>query len=383
MSLHVAMLISRYPPSPGGAEQQARSLSVSLARAGVRVTVLTQRLSRAQPRFERVDGVDVRRMGFPGTSRAASFLFLADAFLWLLRTRPAPDVFHAHMISSPALLACFAGGFFRRTCVVKVACAGPYGDVLTSERSLLGRLKLRWVLKKADRLVCLSPAIEGEVRGRGAPAGAVVLIPNGVDADRFRPPRDGAEKESLREELGLSRGRWILFAGRMTSQKRPDLVLEAFARVHEEFPDARLLLAGDGPLRPALEEKIDESGLKGRVLCRPHSSRIDAYYRACDIFALASEGEGLSNSLLEAMSTGLICAASRIPGNEDLIVEGKNGFLFPSGDADGLAGILRGLLKEGGALSSVGAAARRSILEGYRLEGIAERYAALYRELAA
>src|SRR5207244_2872619 len=140
--------------------------------------------------------------------------------------------------------------------------------------------KLRGVLKNVDRLVCLTEEIEKEVRGAGALPDRLVRIPNGIDARRFRPAVSEEEKKTLRAALKLPAGRWIVFSGRLTPQKRPQILLETFFQCAAALPDVNLLFLGDGPLRDELEKKVRDGNWAHRVFLRGNQKDMEAYYRS-------------------------------------------------------------------------------------------------------
>jgi glycosyltransferase involved in cell wall biosynthesis len=379
-AIRVAMLISRFPPFVGGAERQAFNLSRALAADGAEVTVFTQRYKEDEPAEEVRDGVRVLRLGGRGDSLWASGRYVAETLAFLKRQpKGAFDVFHAHLLSSPAVLACLAQSLFHRPCVVKIACSGPFGDLAVSRKSLHGRLKAAFVLGRAARFVAVSTDVAGELMGAGVPPEKLVAIPNGVDAGHYRPAADAREKEALRRALDLPPGRWILFSGRLTAQKRPQILLDAFARVKDASPAAKLLFVGDGPEAEDLKRRAGPDGMGGRVFFRGACADVAPYYRASDVFVLPSDSEGLSNSLLEALSCGLVCLATRVGGACDVIEDGVDGMLFPPGDGAALASVLRGALE--GPAQKMQEAARRKVLERFALGSVARRYLALYEEM--
>jgi glycosyltransferase involved in cell wall biosynthesis len=380
--MRVAMLISRFPPALGGAENQARSLSQALLNQGVDVEVVTHRYRPDLPRHEVIDGLSVRRFGPTGDSVAASAGFAAAALRYLVAQPRRPDILHAHMIAAPAVLGLVAARFTGARTLVKVSCSGPYGDVSTSLRTIIGGIKLRRVLSGADRLVCLSRESENEILREGAPAERIALIPNGVDTERFRPCRDEAEKSALRIKLGLPGGRLILFAGRFSAQKRLADLVRAFGEYASDVPGVHLVLVGEGESMQALQLLVRRLNiLPERVIFAGRREEVNAYCRACDLFVLPSESEGLSNSLLEAMASGLVCIASRIGGNVDVMEDGHSGILFAAGSADELVGAIRNAFSPSCDTFRIRAAARQTAVARYSIAAVTRKYLDLYEQL--
>lgn len=379
--IRVVQIVSRFAPAMGGTERQAELLGNALLAQGIAIEILTHRYRADLARIEEREGLVIRRLGPPGNTTAASAGFIASGLVHLAATRPRPAILHAHMIASPAMLAIAAARLTGAKTVVKVACSGPFGDVATSRQTRLGQAKLRFVLTHTDRLVCLSAESEKEIHSAGAPASRVIRIQNGVDTAVFKPVEDTAERTNLRRELGLPPGRLILYSGRLTAQKRVSDLLEAFADVVSRLSDLHLVLVGEGEESAALKRRAGELGLGKRVLMAGCQTRMDCWYRACDLFVLPSVAEGLSNSLLEAMSSGLLCVAGRIGGTTGVLVHEDNGLLFTPGSAAELAPVLERALAPGFDAARLGLAARATIVTGFGIESVAARYRALYESL--
>ncbi len=375
------MIISRFPPHFGGTELQALTLSKSLQQQGITVEVITQHYRKDLPREETIEGIKVYRLPPTETFPFASTLFLLVAMRWILAQRPLPDIFHAHMISSPSLVAVWAGKFLQRGSLVKPGCSGVYGDIATSQRSFLGQEKLRRVLKGINHLVCISQDIETELIAVNAVAAKMKRIPNGVDIQRFRPAISAEEKGALRKQLQLPSGRLILFTGRLAPQKRPHFLLDAFLECGHDFPDLHLLFLGNGDEEEPLLNRIRQAHLDSRVIVRASQKDVEFYYRCADIFVLPSEAEGLSNSLLEAMASGLPCVASRIFSTVEVMDSGVHGVLFPPYEKDALSHALTTLLENPSLAQTLGMAARKRVEEQFSITSVAQQYIHLYESM--
>lgn len=118
-----------------------------------------------------------------------------------------------------------------------------------------------------------------------------------------------------------------------------------------------------------------------RVIFLGHQEDVRPYLQASDVFALPSLAEGMANSLLEAMATGLPCVGTRVGGIVDLIVDGISGLLVEPGDAHRLAEAILRLLQDPDLATNLGVAARRTVERGYSIEQVAEQYVKLYQEM--
>jgi glycosyltransferase involved in cell wall biosynthesis len=204
-----------------------------------------------------------------------------------------------------------------------------------------------------------------------------------VDAAQFAPLAPRAKAE-LRRRLELPEdARVIVFAGRFVAEKRLNDLLTAFARAREEFSDALLILIGDGPLMPAVRRQMEELGLQEAVRLTGFLNSQDVCLRlqAANVFAMTSESEGIPCALIEAMSAALPSAITNIPAMTQLIHEGVEGLWAEVGDAAGFAAVLCALLRDPAGGSRMGAAARETILAGYTVEAVAERYENFFQNL--
>ncbi|MGD2113890.1 MAG: glycosyltransferase [Acidobacteriota bacterium] len=218
-----------------------------------------------------------------------------------------------------------------------------------------------------------------------------------ADPDRFRvipfgrvspepPPREEARR-AVRAALGLPEdaagARAILAAGRLVPQKRHDVLLDAFARVAERLPDARLAIAGAGALEGALRERAERPDLAGRVRFLGLVDDLPTWLAGCDLFVNSSEYEGLPLVVLDAMAARAPIVATRVSGVPDCVVDGETGRLVPPGEAGPLAEAMLEALERPGEARAWGEAARRRVEERFSMDRAAERWAELYEEVAA
>ncbi len=198
---------------------------------------------------------------------------------------------------------------------------------------------------------------------------------SGVDADHFRP---GPAAPAL--EAGLPPRPRVVFTGRLHPQKNLDGLLGAWPAVADRT-GAALVLVGDGPERDRLAGRARALGVADRVHFAGAVADPADHLRAADAFALPSVAEGMSNSLLEAMATGLPCLASAIGGNVDLLGPGPSGLLLPPDDPRAWAEALVRVLESPPLARELGTAARRRVEAEFSLKAVVDRYQELYRRL--
>src|SRR4051812_42188709 len=247
-------------------------------------------------------------------------------------------------------------------CAVRAPPAGGRADGRRFPTKPLGGRRLELITRHAAAFVCLSREVEDELAAHGVPRDRLRRIPNGVDAERFRPPRNG-ERAAARSRLGLpADGLVLAYCGRFAEIKRVDVLLEAFARVDH----AHLLLVGEGPEEPAVREAIRAGGLAGRVRMVPTVDDTAPVLRAADAYVSASITEGMSNAVLEAMATALPVFASPASGMAELLGT-EDGLLAEGDGADALAAALR-RAPDGELRARAGARLREVVQARYSLE---------------
>ena len=194
-------------------------------------------------------------------------------------------------------------------------------------------------LSGLDGLVVDSPVTRDLAIALGLGPERVVLIPWGVDLELFTP--DGPAVSAAAH--GFAHGSQVVLSLRThdTIYRTSD-VIEAFARAALADPALMLVLGGDGPLTPAHRARVDELGLAPRVrfIGRVDESELPALLRGADLYVTASETDGTSVTLLQAMACGVSVIASRNPGNATWVREGETGQLFDVGDVKELAALM-------------------------------------------
>jgi sugar transferase (PEP-CTERM/EpsH1 system associated) len=220
----------------------------------------------------------------------------------------------------------------------------------------------------------------------GIPAQKVCHIYNGVDHERFSP-RQG--ERPLPPDLPpgfLPDGcRVVGTVGRLAAVKDQQTLIRALGHIFRESPmrrhTLRCILVGDGPERPALEQGIAELGLGDRVWLAGDREDIPELLACLDVFVLPSLGEGISNTVLEAMATGLPVIATRVGGNPELVEEGVTGLLVPAGDTAALAQATRELLDDPARCEQLGRVAAQRARTTFDWDATVAAYLQVYDEL--
>jgi len=216
-------------------------------------------------------------------------------------------------------------------------------------------------------------------RDVGVPPERIRQLYSGVDCTRFHPPpeRPGFEYDGRPLVIGT--------VGRLDPVKNQQVMIDAARTVIDRRPGLahrfRLKIVGDGDLRPQLEAATTQAGLGDVVEFTGARDDIPEQMRSMDVFVLPSINEGISNTILEAMASGLPIVAARVGGNVELVIEGVTGRLYDAEDPQALATTLIGYLDQPARREQEGLAARGRALTEFSLDAMIRRYADLYDEV--
>ena len=216
----------------------------------------------------------------------------------------------------------------------------------------------------------------------GVPEHKSGLLANGIDAERFRPLAHGEQ----RPDFGFGAGcRVIGTVGRVQDVKDHATLVDAFALLRTRLPAEsaalRLAIVGDGPLLPALREKVRALGLEGLVWLPGARYDVPEILRGFDVYAISSIAEGTPGSVLEAMASGLPAVGTRVGGVPEVIAEGLTGQLVPPRDPSAMADALAPYVRDPALAAVHGAAGRARVLSNYSMPAMVAGYQALYDSL--
>lgn len=292
-----------------------------------------------------------------------------------IRSQPRFNLIHGHSSKGGAMAR--LAGVVTHTKVVYT----PHAFITLSpklhpaERALYGGAeRLLGFCTAAVIVVSEEEALEAE--RLGLPKSRVQVIPNGI---LLRPPALH-ERARVRESWALSEEALVIgFVGRFTAQKNPQLILQAFAPIASKNPYAWLVMVGEGPLRPELEELARELKIADRVVW-PGFMEGRLAMAGFDIFALSSDYEGFPYVLLEAMSAGLPIVTTAVGGTEMVITDTENGLVVPVGNAKAFSRALETLIADPGTRQGFAMANLKGV-EEFSREQMVEKTLTLYREL--
>lgn len=356
----------------GGAESQVRTLSMELKRRGHRVTILTPRVANGpQARVERCYGIPVCRLVYPRVRLLGRFVLWLQLIAFLRRRGARYDAWHVHIAHYLGAIACRFAHASRKTIVVKISGWWELErGLLAPGAGMFAKIGVGW-LRKATAVQAISQRIAGELARHGFARERILALPNAVDTGRFGERRAHA---------ATARPLIAVFVGRLVKEKDLPTLFSAWAAAFPERGHARLQLIGGGALEAELRAQAAALGITADLEFLGHRDDIEAIVAAADLGILPSISEGLSNTLLEFMAGGLPVVASRVSGSEDLVVSGRNGWLFEPRDVAGLSDALRAAATLPRAdLDALGRRARADIEAFASLDAVVDRLLALYR----
>lgn len=294
------------------------------------------------------------------------------AFMRRLR----PDVVNPHLFRSTLVAAPLA-----RSLGIPVVETYHGREGWRQGRSRWAFLPDRLVGRLLDRTIAVSQAARDFlVRVKRYPADRVVVVPNGRDLGAFRP---GRARPAVRKALGLDTGAPVVgVVGRLEAQKGHGYLLAAWPAVRREFPDAKLLVIGDGSERPALEARVRASGLADSVLFLGFRTDVPRLLEAVDVLALPSLYEGMPLTAIEASAMARPVVATAVDGTPEVVRDGVTGLLVPPADPSALAEAIGRLLRDPDRAAEMGRRGRAWVLERFDVDAHVRATAAVYMTVA-
>jgi glycosyltransferase involved in cell wall biosynthesis len=234
---------------------------------------------------------------------------------------------------------------------------------------------IRWIVtsmaRKADYVRCISEQVRRDCLGLGLRSERLRTVPIRCDFSRFDRASLGSRRAERRSALGLAEGGGLVLSiGGLNIHKGYPTLIRAFSELLKSFPEWKLLIVGEGPLRVELEQLVRDLGI-GRSVMLPgweNHREIPSVLAAADIYTQPSFDEGVPRATLEAMAMALPVVASRVGGIPDLVQEGVTGLLTPAGDAASLARALMSLARDEHRRGEFGRAGRSFAQDAYSLE---------------
>jgi glycosyltransferase involved in cell wall biosynthesis len=375
--LKVFILNSEYPPIGGGAGTATYNLARYMASRGLSVKVCTSQYDHLPVR-ETSDGFEIvrvpsRRERADRTNPNEQISFILSSFWYCLRNfkQWKPDVIWAFFGFPSGITALAIKVLFRIPYIVSLRGGDVPGFRPYDFRKFhrIGAPFIRMVWNNAAAVVANSEGLK-KLALKFHHKVPIEVIPNGIDLDYFKPSqRDGKIPQ-------------LLFTGRVVYQKGLDLLISALGELKEL--DWELSVIGDGSFKNQLHHLVNEQHMTSRV--RFHGwckqEQLLPILAQAHIFVNPSRHEGMPNAVLEAMASGLPIIATSIAGNEDLVVDGKNGFLVASENIGELRNALQTLLKNKSLRLKMGNESRALVEKKFSWSHSGQAYLELIQKIA-
>lgn len=296
-------------------------------------------------------------------------------FVWQLARlirRERPDVVHTHSWGTLC-----EGVAASRLAGVPAVVHGEHGTMEMRPRNIGIQ---RFVWKRLDGVLSVSSRLAERMASVvGYPLERIRVIRNGIDTERFCPTK----RAHGRRVLGLPNGELVIgTAGRLVPVKDQASLLRCLATLKSRGVGFTCLIAGDGPLRRELSALADSLGLSEQVRFLGERKDIESVLAALDLFVLSSVSEGLSNTTLEAMGSGVAVVSTRVGGADELVHHERTGLLVPPGEPAALADAVERIARRPDERIDMGRLGRERTEGEFSMTAMLSAYAGLYASVA-
>jgi len=299
--------------------------------------------------------------------------FRAGMRLARVLRRMRPDVVHAHDPLAVGMASVAIS--FNSKLTAPILVATRRADVRVKQNAFS-----RWKHSQVEAFICTSDATRARVIREGVTAERVFTVHEGIDLVRV----DAAHRIDVHAELLLPHGAPLIVAvGALVPQKGHSTLIDAMRYVLPDAPDARLIVLGDGELRPALDAQVRDLGLDTHIKLAGLRPDVLSILKGCDLFVVPGTHEGIATSLLEAMACALPVVASRTNGVVEVIRHEWNGLVVEPRDQPALAAGIVELLGDAPRRQRFGAANRARIQTHFGVERMVRETLAVYRAVAS
>lgn len=368
--------ISCYP-TYGGSGIVATELAMALADGGDEVHVISyalpSRLTLCNPRIFFHEVVTPR---YPLFDQYPPYSLALTTKMVEVARHQHLDVLHVHYAVPNAVSAVLAREILApQPLRVVTTLHGTDVTLVGSDPNYLETT--RWGITRSDAVTAVSASLRQQTVEQLGIANGIDVIPNFIDPARYEQARGGPGARRWAEPGE----RLVVHISNFRPVKRVLDVVETFRRVYRRMPSVRLLMVGDGPDRGRVEQFCRENGLCHAITFVGSLPLIEEVLVGADLFLLPSESESFGLAALEAMSCEVPVIATRAGGVPEVVEEGRNGFLCPVGDVDGMAEAALRLLADEPTRRAFGESGRRRAVEVFSQDAVVARYRVLYERV--
>ncbi len=379
----ICLVTHYFPPHMGGIEKVSYEQSKRLTQSGYEIDVLTSK--NKEQNEQPAKGIKVfpystlnlaEKIGVPYP------VLYFEAYRKFVQLIKNCDLVHAHghVYMSSYLAGKVAKKYKKPFIVTQHNTFIDYRSFLNMLEHLNDCIIGKSVLKHANKIITVSKETKKYVLKLGADKSKATVIYNGVDTDTFHPMNKGKS----RKKLCLPQKRNIIFSLRRLVYKNGlDTLIESIPLLTKEHPSLLIVVAGKGPSRKLIEDRVKELGIDTNIKLTGFvpDRLLPVYYNAADCFILPSaSGEGLPLVLLEAMACGLSVIATAVGGTPEIIQHMKNGVLVPPRNPEAMAEALSKILSEEGLRIPMGEEARRIVEDKFTWKENVRQLQKIYNE---
>ncbi len=373
----------------GGAALNLLGLAAEQRRRGHDVVVVAGTLATGEASMEYVAAeLGVPVLHVPALQRELSVqpdLAAIRSLRHIIGSR-RPDILHTHTAKAGAtgrIAAALSGRARPRATVhtfhghVLRGYFGPYRERLF--------IRVEWLLARmTGAVVTVSDEVRDDLVALGvAPREKIFVIPYGFDLSHLGRPEQ-AERDVRRAELGVGPDTFVLgWVGRLTPIKRPEDLIRTLAQLVENGVDAALVVIGDGPDRPDVEQLAARLEVTGRCHFVGYQQEMSRWYGLFDAFVLTSENEGTPVAAIEALASACPVVATNAGGTATVVRDGETGYVVPIGDTVALAAHLAELARLPELARELGTRGAADVRERFAMAQMVDRMDSLYARLLA
>ena len=371
--LSIAFVMHSFiPETYGGSEHQILRLAVSLKSHNIDSFILAPKIKKNTPLESLEKSIPVKRFklnNLPNLGGRNIFSFITwsiKLIYWLIKNSKKFDiihVFHGRLHCVPAI---FAGKILKKPVLVKVGAGGKYFDVnVVNTKKIIGPFFFKYILKNTTGWIANSKMIESDLKGYNIKDEMIHKIYNGIDIDTIRINK-------------FRKNKTFLVICRLGEEKKCDQIIRIFSKLSEDL-NVKLIFLGDGPLEEDLLKMTKQLNQSHRIFFKGAVKNVREYLIASDFYVSASQSEGMSNSLLEAMSLGIPAITSNVSGVNEIVFDNQNGFVFePNDEKFFYAKIIKAISCNEEKYINISRLASEHILKNFSINLIAKKHIELY-----
>ncbi|MEP0356777.1 glycosyltransferase family 4 protein [Paraglaciecola sp.] len=383
--MKILMLTCQYMPDVfGGAEKQCGRISKGIKASGQTVKILTSRQKLSGKAQETLNDVEVERLYSPippdllGRWLPFSIYWLFRVIIWAALNKRDFDIIHCHQGKFGAFVGCCIARLLNKPILIKVGNSNQFMDFTALKaKKIIGPPMASFVLKTNPTVIAISDVIAQNCKDFGFKN--IINIPNSIDIK--------LTQNTITKPINCTKNTNstinLFYHGRLEGIKKIDVLLQSFKLLAKDYENVHFHLIGSGTALAPAKNYISDNKLNSRVTFYGEVPNPVEFIQQFDIFVNASEAEGFSNSLLEALLTGKILVSTPVSGASDAIFTNKNGFIAASFDAEDIYKSAKQAIAM--YLADTGEAqdfSTKLIAKNFTVEVIAEQYINLYKTLS-